>query len=55
MPNRIPHTLGECPRTMYHFNVFHPGGCDWIDEWKEWMVGGILCNPVYAGIPLFEL
>jgi hypothetical protein len=34
-------------------NVAHPGDRSWGDEWNEDMVGGILCNPVYAGIPPF--
>ena len=34
-------------------NVAHPGDRAWSDEWNEDMVGGILCNPVYAGIPPF--
>ena len=34
-------------------NVAYPGDRDWGDEWNEEMVGGILCNPVYAGIPPF--
>jgi hypothetical protein len=32
-------------------NVAHPGDRSWGDRWNEDMVGGILCNPVYAGIP----
>src|SRR5262245_58901849 len=32
-------------------NVAHPGDRAWGDEWNEDMVGGTLCNPVYAGIP----
>src|SRR5262245_12822704 len=34
-------------------NVAHPGDRGWGHEWNEEMVGGILCNPVYAGIPPF--
>ena len=35
-------------------NVAHPGGHGWDEDWNEGMVGGILCNPVYAGIPPFD-
>jgi hypothetical protein len=31
--------------------VAHPGDRTWGDAWTEDMVGGILCNPVYTGIP----
>jgi hypothetical protein len=35
-------------------NVAYPGDLDWSEEeCNEAMVGGILCNPVYAGIPPF--
>jgi hypothetical protein len=35
-------------------NVSYPGERGWDDDqWNEEMVGGILCNPVYAGIPPF--
>jgi hypothetical protein len=34
-------------------DVAHPGDRSWEDTWNEDMVGGILCNPVYAGIPPF--
>jgi hypothetical protein len=35
-------------------NVAYPGDRGWSEgEWNEAMVGGILCNPVYAGIPPF--
>jgi hypothetical protein len=34
-------------------NGAHPGDRAWGNEWNEDMVGGILCNPVYAGIPPF--
>jgi hypothetical protein len=36
-------------------NVSYQGERDWKDdEWNKEMVGGILCNPVFAGIPPFE-
>ena len=35
-------------------DVAHPGDRGWEENWNEEMVGGILCNPVYAGIPPFE-
>ena len=35
-------------------NVAYPGDRGWSEgEWNEAMIGGILCNPVYAGIPPF--
>ena len=35
-------------------NVSYPGDPDWqVDDWNEQMVAGIVCNPVYAGIPPF--
>ena len=34
-------------------DVAYPGDRDWQDEWNEKMVGGVICNPVYAGIPPF--
>ena len=35
-------------------NVAYPGDRGWgEEEWTEEMVGGILCNPIYAGIPPF--
>ena len=35
-------------------NVAYPGDRGWgEDAWTEEMVGGILCNPIYAGIPPF--
>jgi hypothetical protein len=61
----IPLYLGESPsvgdypqrRTTEDVplpNVAYPGDRGWgEDEWNEEMVGGILCNPVYAGIPPF--
>lgn len=61
----IPRYLGESPpvgdypqrRTEKDVplpNVSYPGERGWNeDEWSEEMVGGILCNPVYAGIPPF--
>jgi len=35
-------------------DVAHPGSHGWEENWNEGMVGGILCNPVYAGIPPFD-
>ena len=35
-------------------DVAYPGDRDWKDDWNEKMVGGILCNPIFAGIPPFE-
>ena len=54
-----PPEVGQCPRQISEGevplpNVSHPGDRDWTDDWKGEMVGGILCNPVYAGIPPFE-
>jgi len=61
----IPKYLGESPpvgdypprRTEKDVplpNVAYPGDRSWgKDEWNEEMVGGILCNPIYAGIPPF--
>jgi hypothetical protein len=35
-------------------NVAYPGDRGWNETgWNEAMLGGILCNPVYAGIPPF--
>lgn len=35
-------------------DVSFPGDRDWSeDAWNEQMVGGVLCNPVHAGIPPF--
>jgi hypothetical protein len=34
-------------------DVSYPGDRDWQEDWNEAMVGGIICNPVYAGIPPF--
>lgn len=41
---------GEVPMP----DVAYPGDREWNDQWNEKMVGGILCNPVFAGIPPFE-
>lgn len=54
-----PSEVGQYPRRMSEGdvplpNVSHPGDHDWADEWKGEMVGGILCNPIHAGIPPFE-
>ncbi len=58
----IPHYLGEPPAVGEYRqseedvplpDVAYPGDRDWQDEWNEKMVGGIICNPVYAGIPPF--
>ncbi len=36
-------------------NVSYQGDRDWNEDgWNKEMVGGILCNPVFAGIPPFE-
>jgi hypothetical protein len=36
-------------------SVSYQGDRDWNDDgWNKEMVGGILCNPVLAGIPPFE-
>ena len=58
----IPHYLGE-PAAMGEYqqseedvplpDVSYPGDRDWQDEWNEKTVGGVICNPVYAGIPPF--
>jgi hypothetical protein len=50
---------GEYPRRISDGdvplpNVAYPGDRDWADDgWTEEMVGGVICNPVYAGIPPF--
>ena len=57
----IPHYLGEPPAVGEYpqrmseedvplADVAYPGDRDWQDEQ---MVGGIICNPIYAGIPPF--
>ena len=52
--------VGEYPRRILEGEVPLPdvayqGDRDWEkDKWNEKMVGGILCNPVLAGIPPFE-
>ena len=52
--------VGEYPRRRSDGevplpNVSHQGDRNWEeDQWNEKMVGGILCNPVFAGIPPFE-
>lgn len=43
-------TQGDVPLP----DVAHPGGRGWGQSWNEGMVGGVLCNPVYAGIPPFK-
>jgi hypothetical protein len=53
-----PPAVGDYPRRMSEEDVplpdvSYPGDRDWQDEWNEKMVGGIICNPVYAGIPPF--
>jgi hypothetical protein len=58
----IPHCLGE-PPAMGEYqqseedvplpDVAYPGDRDWHDGWDEKIVGGVICNPVYAGIPPF--
>jgi hypothetical protein len=55
-----PQPVGEYPQRKSEGEVPLPsvsyqGDRDWNKEgWNEGMVGGILCNPVYAGIPPFE-
>jgi hypothetical protein len=51
--------VGTYPRRMSEGHVplpdvSYPGDREWSDKgWNEEMVGGIICNPVYAGIPPF--
>ena len=55
-----PQPVGEYPQRRSEEevplpNVSYQGDRDWEeDRWNEKMVGGILCNPVFAGIPPFE-
>lgn len=60
----IPRYLGEPPAVGKYPprqsdgdvplpDVSYPGDRDWNEQWNEGMVGGIICNPVYAGIPPF--
>jgi hypothetical protein len=55
-----PQPVGEYPQRRSEEevplpNVSYQGDRDWQDDkWNEKMVGGILCNPVFAGIPPFE-
>ena len=53
-----PQPVGEYPRRRSEErvpmpDVAYPGDREWSDQWNEKMVGGIICNPVYAGIPPF--
>jgi hypothetical protein len=55
-----PQPVGDYPQRKFDGevplpNVAYKGDRDWNqDGWSQGMVGGILCNPVYAGIPPFE-
>ena len=55
-----PPPVGDYPQRRSEGNVplpdvSHPGDRDWQDEgWNKEMVGGMLCNPIYAGIPPFS-
>ena len=55
-----PQPVGEYPKQRSEGEVPLPnvscrGDRDWNDDgWNKEMVGGILCNPVFAGIPPFE-
>jgi hypothetical protein len=55
-----PQPLGNYPQRKFDGEVPLPsvaykGDRDWNqDGWSQGMVGGVLCNPVYAGIPPFE-
>ena len=62
----IPHYFGESPpigeypqrktaeRDVPLPDVSYPGDRDWLEnDWNEEMIGGMICNPVYAGIPPF--
>jgi len=55
-----PQPVGEYPERRSEGEVPLPsvscrGDRDWNDDgWNKEMVGGILCNPVYAGIPPFD-
>jgi hypothetical protein len=61
MPTYIggPPPVGDYPRRQSDEgiplpNVSYPGDRGWNEDgWTEEMVGGILCNPVYAGVPPF--
>lgn len=53
-----PPAAGEYPRRMSKEavplpDVAYPGDRDWQEQWNEKMVGGVICNPIYAGIPPF--
>ena len=54
-----PPAVGDYPRRQSKEevplpDVAFPGDRDWGDDrWNEEMVAGIICNPVYAGIPPF--
>jgi len=53
-----PPAVGTYPQRMSEGNVplpdvSYPGDREWSDTgWSEEMVGGIICNPVYAGFPV---
>lgn len=55
-----PQPVGEYPQRRSEGDVPLPdvayqGDRDWnADEWNEKMVGGMLCNPVFAGVPPYE-
>jgi hypothetical protein len=55
-----PQPVGEYPQRRSKGKVPLPdvayrGDRDWQDDqWNKEMVGGILCNPIFAGIPPFE-
>jgi hypothetical protein len=61
IPNYLgePQPVGEYPERRSDGevplpNVSYQGDRDWNEDgWNEQMVGGIICNPVYAGIPPF--
>lgn len=62
IPNYLgkPQSVDEYPQRRSEGEVPLPnvsarGDRDWDDDgWNKGMVGGILCNPVHAGIPPFE-
>jgi hypothetical protein len=53
-----PPGVGDYPRRISEGDVplpdaAYPGDRDWGEDWNEAMVAGMICNPVYAGIPPF--
>ncbi len=53
-----PPAVGKHPRRQFEEDTPPPDALcssdgDWGDGWDEKIVGGIICNPVYAGIPPF--